>query len=171
MVFFRSIFCLLHQSLHHGFGFQSSFLESRESGPVEGMRYHELPHLLRAHGVATKNTGKSWDLPGNFLIGNDGREGDFPWKRTNSFWWQSSLSCTRFWSFTCISWVWTKPPLLFQVQDSDGKRKKNPEDSAPSSLCSSLTRPLLSVSVPPAATNMPSTPWTPSYVCPPEEYW
>ena len=124
-------------------------------------RYHELPHLLRAHELQPQkqaNHGKSyhmsWDLAGFFLIGNDGRaEGKIQPKEKELFE-VSSLSCTRFWSFTCISWK--KPPLLEErIQMARGFNGfKFQPWVAPSLLCSSLTRPLLSASVPPATTNI-----------------
>ena len=96
----------------------------------------------------------SWDLAGFFLIGNDGRaEGKIQPKEKELFE-VSSLSCTRFWSFTCISWK--KPPLLEErIQMARGFNGfKFQPWVAPSLLCSSLTRPLLSASVPPATTNI-----------------
>ena len=168
---------LLHQSLHHGFGFQSSFLERNPAWWFWMFwRYHELIHIcwepMSCKPQKPANHGKSyhmsWDLAGFFLIGNDGRaEGKIQPKEKELFE-VSSLSCTRFWSFTCISWK--KPPLLEErIQMARGFNGfKFQPWVAPSLLCSSLTRPLLSASVPPANnTKMPPTPWTPSYVCRP----
>lgn len=176
---FRSIFPMGFRSIGSPAFFISRFTTASVSTPaswseipkvvLQGERYHELPHLLRAHELQPQkqaNHGKSyhmscgksyhmsWDLAGFFLIGNDGRaEGKIQPKEKELFE-VSSLSCTRFWSFTCISWK--KPPLLeerIQMERGFNGFKFQPW-VAPSLLCSSLTRPLLSASVPPATTNI-----------------
>ena len=139
---FRSIFpwvfsvdfftCLLHQSLHHGFGFQSSFLERISLGgfgwkgdTMSGSTSVENPW------VATKFIGKSyhlsWDLAGFFWLAMAGLRGKIQPKE-NELFEVSSLSCTRFWSFTCISWK--KPPFWkkgFRWQEVSMVSSFNPE--------------------------------------------
>lgn len=65
---FRSIFpmllgrqstCLLHQSLHHGFGFQSSFLERNPKVVLDGKEIPWAATSVERPWVATTKTGKS----------------------------------------------------------------------------------------------------------------
>lgn len=86
---FRSIFpmllgrqstCLLHQSLHHGFGFQSSFLERNPKVVLDGKEIPWAATSVESPWVATTKTGKSWQILSHELR--------FGWFFSDWQWWQ-----------------------------------------------------------------------------------